>query len=476
MSLLRHLSNVVRGRRLLATGAFLFLAYLFANNLTPRPRYVAQTGAKARPFQERSGDWTSCTPPRTLVNHVSDDGGQVIVGVRGSPNRLELWDVRTGVDRRPAHWIDTRWLHLVSTWNEPELDRLLADPGGRTFVMDSRSWVALNERWAPSRAATGRPYPSGLCFSPDGRWMSYVRRDRSPGRDGAEQHVDRTVIEDMHTGHQVVLPPGAMGSVVIAPGARTGVSWACAETGASGSRWLRLWDLASMSGRCDLRETGVFDSVMFSPDGRYVFACHPQYLGSIRWWDTESGIEVGQAVGLSKPHFLGDGRLLVRRSDDYLTLHFWDVATGRELDDWDLEVPDGDQIVGLTFAGHRFVLAEIMPGPASWKGVAFMDDAVDWVSERVSNKPIGTSPQLLVLDAIDRRVVGRVPGETGTVSPNSQWLATLDADGVVRVWDLPLGRPWLRGFAYAAAVFAGGWVVFGLPRRLRRRAHVATAA
>ena len=33
MSPFRHVSRVVRGRRLLAVGAFLFLAYLFANNL-----------------------------------------------------------------------------------------------------------------------------------------------------------------------------------------------------------------------------------------------------------------------------------------------------------------------------------------------------------------------------------------------------------------------------------------------------------
>src|SRR5437763_11508832 len=84
--------------------------------------------------------------------------------------------------------------------------------------------------------------------------------------------------------------------------------------------------------------------------------------------------------------------------------------------------------------------------------------------------PDGRTPaqrrQVIVLDAVERRTVGRVAGVSAAVSPNGHWLAALDADGVVRVWELPLGRPWARGVAYAAAVWAGGWVVF---RRLRRR-------
>src|SRR4051794_23721340 len=102
MQRLRRLRAVVRGRRLLAAGAFVFLAYLFANNLRPWPRYEVQTGAKldTEPFRLRGPTFWG------TVEHLSDDSRQVTVGIhkgdfRGYNSRLELWDVRTGENRTP---------------------------------------------------------------------------------------------------------------------------------------------------------------------------------------------------------------------------------------------------------------------------------------------------------------------------------------------------------------------------------------
>ena len=73
-----RLWNVVRGRRLLAAGAFVFLGYLFANNLRPWPRYEVQTGAKLdqSPIRIRGPAFWG------TVEHLSDDGRQVTVGIR----------------------------------------------------------------------------------------------------------------------------------------------------------------------------------------------------------------------------------------------------------------------------------------------------------------------------------------------------------------------------------------------------------
>src|SRR4051794_5501402 len=111
---LRRLSAVVRGPRLLAAALVLVLAYLFATNLTPRPRFVVRTEAKADQslLQIRGPSfWGS-------VTHVSEDGRQIIVGIhrgdfRGYDSRLEMWDAQTGMNLTPAHWNAADWCELL---------------------------------------------------------------------------------------------------------------------------------------------------------------------------------------------------------------------------------------------------------------------------------------------------------------------------------------------------------------------------
>ena len=485
MSPFRRLSSVVRGRRLLAAGAFLFLAYLFANNLSPRPRYVVQTGGKVQPVDA----WKGCVPPRTMMNHVSDDGCLVIVGVSGGPYRLELWDTRTGVDRTPVHWTEPRWTQFLIAGDEPELDRFLADPEGRAFVLDAGAWVALDERFTPFRTETGRSYPDGLCFSPDGCLVSYTPPKKRSSSALVWVLTGGPVVEETRTGRRVATFPAGTGQVLPAPGGRTAVSsrqlpddrlrirpriclWFDEEgppKKPTDRPYLSLWDLEERRHRAELLFPSPLLRVEYSPDGRYLFAT--TFSDLVRLWDAETGRPVADLYASQPPHFMAGGRLLVAASEDQLTLHFWDAATGRALADWDLEPPRNGRIDGLTFARDRFVFAEIDPdaGPAGGSGVRFLDRAAEWMSERVSGERRWKDRrQVLVLDVIERRTIGPVPGVAGNVSTNGRWLAALDADGVVRVWDLPIGRPWVRGFAYAATVFAGGWLVFGLPRRVWR--------
>src|SRR5262249_54385352 len=77
--------------------------------------------------------------------------------------------------------------------------------------------------------------------------------------------------------------------------------------------------------------------------------------------------------------------------------------------------------------------------------------------------------QILVLDVVERRVVGKVPGGSAAFSPDGRWLATINDEGVVRVWEMPLGRRWGRGLAYAASLVFGSCLLLALLGKVRRQ-------
>jgi WD40 repeat protein len=485
MSAVRHLAAVVRGPRLLAAGLVLVLAHVFATNLTPSPRFVVRTEAKLdRPDLPRMfcGD-------DVIIEHVSDDAGQVIVGTHsgdrhGSTTRLQMWDVRTGINRTPAHWMDPDWQMLLYQGffyrrNPGPLD-LLSCRSGREFLADEAAWTALGERFTPRPVtaarswARGRQFLTEVSFSPDGRLVAYPTRNGCPVYLIGHTAVDGTRIDDTRTGQLAATLPGVTGEVTVAPGGRTAVSHNSCDDRVGEQPWLTLWDLETSTPRAQFWLPDRAWRLTFGPDGKYVFAAtfRPELL---RWWDAQTGKQVGEIDRHAKPEFIDGGRVLVIRADDRV-LHFWDVATGRELPEWDPPRPRGG--VGrvgrlLTVGGGRYLVAEIERDPPT---SGSEHPAVRWMVNHLSDDaPRRTQGRIAVLDAIDRHVIGHAPGLSAAVSTNDRWLATLDADGVVRVWELPLRRPWGRAVPYAAAVVLGVWGLVRLFARLRRRRDPALA-
>ena len=66
-----------------------------------------------------------------------------------------------------------------------------------------------------------------------------------------------------------------------------------------------------------------------------------------------------------------------------------------------------------------------------------------------------------MFDTAERREVLRVPGQRPALSGNGRWLATIDAAGVIRVWEVPARPPWshMLGLAVALAVMSAVAVV-----------------
>jgi hypothetical protein len=490
----------VRGSRLLAVGLIVVGGYLFANNLTPWPRYVVRTEAKLDRGLSFRGPyfWGH-------VEAVSDDGRQVTIGIhRGPDTRLEVWDTRTGTDQTPEHWKDPDWQRLVSgprkkNGRDAGLTGLLPNPGGRALLHDGPAWVALRERLTIARAKhiadvhqtvrpvrgegiDGSPFPDSLHFSPDGRFVSYVARNGWPVYLLPESDGDGTVIEDARTGRRMAFLPGVTAGTQIGTDGRTAVTGdftspvrlflrVYGRSGGAEPSLLTLWDLETATKRAELEFPDPdFVHVEYTPAGRFLIA---QSGSLLRWWDTDTGRQVGEAGGAWHRQFLDGRRVLVVSLEDNQAIRFWDVPTGRELDEWELPNPPGQAgLFGrlLAAGGDRYLVAEFNdPDSKSDRSFPLLDRVVDRLTDKLPDRPATDRSRVVVLDGIDRRVSRPVPGREAALSANGRWLATLDADGVVRVWPVSLGRPWVRGLVYAAAVVLGGWGVGRLVGRVRRR-------
>lgn len=464
MGPLRRLSRLVRPRRLLAAGAFLFLGYVFANNLSPEARYTVRTDARVRHPQSyrESSRWAT-------VSHVADDGERISLRIHHGEalrwkSTLELWDVRAGADRTPAHWREPAFQDLLGgnfRDDDTGLAALLVHRAGREFLCSEAAWAAIRDRLTAG----------GVRFSPDGRYVSY----RIP----VGRQTDGTAIDDLRTGRRVATLSELTDRLTVAPDGRTGVS--PGQPAADGTRRLVLWDLATATRRAELSlppaqettpsmKTGGWHRIKYSPDGRYVFADSYQ-PALVRWWDVVTGQPVGEVVTFGSPGLVPDGREVVVCQPGGPTVEYWPAVGGPVANRWQPDWPAGQQYGGWTFAdGRQHALAGLVPerAPPTRRSFQALDEAAEWLSERLFDRRAAYQPrEILVLDVIERRTLGRIPGASGMVSGNGRWLATLDADGLVRVWELPVGRPWVRGFAYAAAVLVGVWVLGRLWRRRR---------
>jgi len=191
----------------------------------------------------------------------------------------------------------------------------------------------------------------------------------------------------------------------------------------------------------------------------------------IRCWDASTGRLVGETTGAPTRHSLDGGRVLVIRSTSSDVIYLFDITTGKQLPDLELAPPaDGTGSVGgiESTGGDRYVALHFHPekGPQTPSPFPFLDRMAERLPDFDSDKD---RSRVLVVDVIERREVGKVRGQSAAFSEDGRWLATLDAEGVIRVWKMPFGRPWGRGALYAAPLVYGSWTMLKLIGRLRRR-------
>jgi WD40 repeat protein len=496
MNRLRGLRSHLRASRLTAAVVFVVCACLYWSNLAPTPRYFVRTEER---FVNSNDDGRGRSHFQSIAS-VSNDGRQVVIQVHGNNflgvvNRVEMWDTFTGANMTPQHWNSIAWQELSFsglTRNYFRTMSTLSNPVGHEFLSDELAWMSFRDHLAAAGTKSlsdvdraiqpvkdaDRPksqFPKRIRFSQDCRFIAYVSRNGSPVYRDSDSLEEGTIVEDSRTGRKVALLEGVTGGAEVAPGGRTAVSWNTLNNYRGEQPWLCLWDLETSTRRAEL-STDSNPHVEFSPDGQNVFAyCYGEKFrkGKLRWWNTATGVLIGDMTMPSTHQLLNGGRFLVTHSDDNPTSHFWEVATGREVDEWELRFEGFGRIDELkAIGGDRYLAMEFDPngGTHSGPSIAILDEVAERVNGCLADKSnTKDRSRILVLDTVKRRKLACVPGREAVFSENGEWLATLDADGVVRVWHLPFSRPWGRILGYSAAFAVGAWLALGLPGKLRRR-------
>jgi hypothetical protein len=500
---MRRLFTLLRKPVLLVPLIFFAWTCFFRAQLSPSPQFVVQTGA--------ANNWAmSSFSPSTwsTLRYLSNDGREVIIGIhhgrffKGISSRLQLWDTRTGMNETPSFWDDPEWQELLSEplWIDTGMFELLSLPGGKKFLCDEKAWSALRERLRRSRARalddmrkTLRPvddseatrlFPEHTYFSPDGRLFASVVRNGLPLYLVSDSLGDGTAIEDVETGESVAVLPKVTSRIIIAPDRQTAVSLNYDVEREGEQPRLLLWDLKSSKRRAELLlpVVGMPFHFAYSADGKYVFANYTVWTPmsrDVRWWDSSSGRQIGRVTNAGDTALVDGGRVLVTHphrsvenamAESYL-LCFWHVATGEKLGEWDMPADSKDtgMIDDLASSDSNRYLA-VSFDPDYGRPLRADPAIVEWVRRFIGPKSAREDRhQIHLLDILERRELARLPGWLARLSGDGGWLATIDEAGVVRVWELPLGRPWGSILAYAAAATLACWLLIVVLNRLRRR-------
>jgi WD40 repeat protein len=217
-----------------------------------------------------------------------------------------------------------------------------------------------------------------------------------------------------------------------------------------------LYDLTTSTPIAELsaKSTFVFHppEFQFSSDGRFLFA----YLGgTLYWWETTFGTlcritdaeeyTIHEKAGIVITHNLKTDTILgfTYASDEH-RFKIWDINTGQQIAErhWGHKVP-------AEIPAHRMVTSQEGSDLAMVFDVYF-EGQRHYVSKAIrsnSDLPHGTVPErswVLLVNVNEQLEMAHLPGRSACFSQNGDWLATLDEDGVVRVWHLPLRQPWQK--------------------------------
>jgi hypothetical protein len=264
----------------------------------------------------------------------------------------------------------------------------------------------------------------------------------------------------------VAFLPGVKDRIDLAPGGRVAVT-ELSQKGREEQPRLALWDLDTSTVRCELTVSGDHSDVGFSPDGKYMFAHSWAWMiwfrHALRWWDTATGEQVGQIDDADGYALTAGGRVLVVPAQPMMQngafvpgkLRFWDVATGATLGEWtpmrsSVPLHWPNEIIGS--GGERYLAMGF--DPETGRGRDLIGKAGDKIHEWTVGGPPPDRERVVVWDTAERREVLRVSGKEPALSANGRWLATIDSQGVIRVWEVPARPAWgvLLWYSAIAAV------------------------
>jgi hypothetical protein len=457
--------------------AFAAWASLFWWKLPAVPHFRAQTTATNGKTPGPFGPSISAS-----LTSISSDGRRVIIQIHHLEGasihfttEYQIWDAKLAHDVTPPLWRDKNWHHLahgprsLSGWPW----RLRDVIGGSGITSNDPMWHGIVDKvkglerkaaadlvqagFANDEEAATRLIRMDASLSADGRFLAH-------SGPGPLHH--NVVIDDVVSGKQIAVLPGVSEGVLISPDGRTAVSvhpWTDEATKDPG---IILWDISTSARRLrlPLPEISLPCHVWFTANGRFIFAKfsptipHKDGASSdpprCRWWDANTGQQLGDMLD---PHelVLADGysKLVThsRRTDnsgirDDHILEILDYPSGKPAERWSIPgiTPGKGYIYDLVGAEDSPYLAACFnpdeqrrpPAKIPWPWLERQRRAL------FPQGPDDLPPEVILLNLGDRRLAGRLPGRSASISANGKWLATIDDAGVVRVWQLPMQTPW----------------------------------
>lgn len=321
--------------------------------------------------------------------------------------------------------------------------RIAVSADGRTLITVAAGraitcWDADSGTMRAHRRLLGDP-TNQFWLSPDGRLLA------------ADEKGKNLAVFDAATGARKRLLAVPAMHVAFCPG---GKMVATGEYEQPRGR-IRLWELADGKGRLLAELPSYANDLVFSPDGKRLFAAVDNH--SLRCWDVDSGKEIWRNDHWASHLAVSpDSRTLCSDTYQRAQLHLWDAGTGRRIDGGETS-KSKDSIGSLAFAadGRTVFLT-------NYKDVLLWDVAAAKVRRRFAGAGayFAAAPDGKTFASISGSLLQRWDVESGkslypdtsaqghtaavhrvAFTPDRRSVLTTAGDGTLRRWRLTDQRP-----------------------------------
>ncbi len=315
---------------------------------------------------------------------------------------VRVWDIDTGQEDRLFNFPAVVGTLAVS----PDNKWILAggDPGTTSL------WTLHSKPALPVLHHGG--FVSAVAFSPDGKLIL------TGGSDGAARLWDAVTGQnlDEFVGHTDFINFGA----AFSPDGKHIVTGSWDAT-------VRVWDTQTGEEIHQFTvDTKAVNSVMYSPDGRYILTAGDD---GVRLWDAKKGEKIrqfGDIAGVYRAIFSPDGKYVLT-SGSFMdgTARLWDASTGQMIHEY--PSAPGDTLTVDFSPDGKYVLAG------------------------------GGDKILRIWDAQSgkerHQYIGYTSGTfTAVFSPDGKYMATASPDGTARLWNVQTGQELRRFTGHTAGV------------------------
>ena len=256
-----------------------------------------------------------------------------------------------------------------------------------------------------------------IAFSPNGKWIASARKRQEKVRlldlsNGREVHVFE------HVAHQIAFSFDS-------------------SSLATAGQGVKIWDI--LSGRetetfdaVDVSRAGFFEKAAFCPDGKCLATCNMEPI--VKLWNIENGKELQsftvdtRGKGNACFAFSPDGKRLATAIEN---LKVWDVATGRELGNWNLSRSDDRTVPQINPTGVHTLCLDLAFSPNGSQLASSEYYSLDGKQHhliRLHDSQSGKN-QLVLTGHIS--YINCI-----AFSPDGKTLVSGSDDGAVKLWDL----------------------------------------